>query len=218
VLSSTPGENRTRAYLTAVSIEGGCYHGLMTTLCLNCETKPAVHRAGAVPGKFCGRSCSTSYNNRLKPKRTRAPLGVCNWEGCSSTVTGPRRSRCGEHRGPVVRAPQHGLYQWPAIPGVTIGEAKALLNRSSDRFSTYLRTRARGYAKRSLDLTVACQAGCGYSKSIVLAHIKPLSDFTDNDLVEDTYTNNLALLCRNCHWEFDHNLLVYAPETGFEPA
>ncbi len=49
---------------------------------------------------------------------------------------------------------------------------------------------------------------CGYNKHIEIAHIKAVSEFSDNELIlEINDINNLVALCPNHHWEFDNNLL-----------
>ena len=47
-------------------------------------------------------------------------------------------------------------------------------------------------------------AVCGYSKHIEIAHIKGVSEFSDDSLVSEINDiNNLVALCPNHHWEFD---------------
>lgn len=49
---------------------------------------------------------------------------------------------------------------------------------------------------------------CGYSNHVDIAHIKPVSEFNDNDLISDINNiNNLVALCPNHHWEFDAELI-----------
>lgn len=49
---------------------------------------------------------------------------------------------------------------------------------------------------------------CGYDKHYEVAHIKAVSSFDDNALI-DTINNidNLIALCPNHHWEYDNGLL-----------
>jgi len=50
---------------------------------------------------------------------------------------------------------------------------------------------------------------CGYSKHIEVCHIKGVSEFGDDVLISVINNNdNLVGLCPNCHWEFDHNVLI----------
>ena len=49
---------------------------------------------------------------------------------------------------------------------------------------------------------------CGYDKHIEIAHIKAVSEFSDDALVSEINDiNNLVALCPNHHWEFDSGLL-----------
>ena len=55
-------------------------------------------------------------------------------------------------------------------------------------------------------------AVCGYDKHIDIAHIKVVSDFSDNTLVSEiSKVDNLIALCPNHHWEYDHGLLDIKP-------
>lgn len=49
---------------------------------------------------------------------------------------------------------------------------------------------------------------CGYSNHVEISHIKPVSEFDDNDLILDINNiDNLVALCPNHHWEFDAGLI-----------
>ncbi len=51
---------------------------------------------------------------------------------------------------------------------------------------------------------------CGYDKHIEIAHVKAVKDFSDNALLSEiNNSNNLIGLCRNHHWEYDNNLLMF---------
>ena len=46
---------------------------------------------------------------------------------------------------------------------------------------------------------------CGYDKTYEVAHIKAVSEFSDDALISEINDiNNLIALCPNHHWEFDH--------------
>lgn len=48
----------------------------------------------------------------------------------------------------------------------------------------------------------------GYDKHIEIAHIKAVSDFSDDSLISEINDkNNLVALCPNHHWEFDNGFL-----------
>jgi len=49
---------------------------------------------------------------------------------------------------------------------------------------------------------------CGYSKHIEFCHIKSISDFDDNTTLREINSeHNVVILCPNCHWEFDNNII-----------
>ena len=52
-----------------------------------------------------------------------------------------------------------------------------------------------------------CQI-CGYSHHVDICHIKDICKFSKNDLVKNINSpSNIALLCKNCHWELHHDLI-----------
>lgn len=49
---------------------------------------------------------------------------------------------------------------------------------------------------------------CGYLKHVEIAHIKAVSEFSDDaTLIEINVLTNLVGLCPNHHWEFDHECM-----------
>lgn len=53
-----------------------------------------------------------------------------------------------------------------------------------------------------------CDKICRYDKHYEVCHIIPISNFKNEDkMFEVNKPSNLIALCRNCHWEFDHNLM-----------
>ena len=49
---------------------------------------------------------------------------------------------------------------------------------------------------------------CGYDKHYEVAHIKAVSEFSDNTLISEINDlDNLVALCPNHHWEYDNGLL-----------
>ena len=52
-----------------------------------------------------------------------------------------------------------------------------------------------------------CQ-NCGYSKSVMICHLKPVAEFGDDAPLEEINAKeNLIALCPNCHRELDDGLL-----------
>lgn len=63
---------------------------------------------------------------------------------------------------------------------------------------------------KHLQIDKVCK-NCGYNKHVEVCHIKAVSSFEDDDLVNDINSvNNLVYLCPNCHWEFDYGTLNLA--------
>lgn len=56
-------------------------------------------------------------------------------------------------------------------------------------------------------LNCSCQ-NCNYNKHVELCHIKAVSKFDKNTKIKIVNApENILVLCRNCHWEFDNNIL-----------
>jgi hypothetical protein len=150
--------------------------------CINCETETKNPR-------FCSRSCSASYNNKIAPK-IQKKFRYC--EGCNVEVDSRRRF-CDDCNSNKVK--------WSLV---TLGEVKALREYQAH-------SRIRDLARRwyiASDKPKNC-CNCGYDKHFEVCHIHAIKDFPDDATVtEINDLNNLIALCPNCHWELDHNLLT----------
>lgn len=159
-------------------------------LCIQCATNTKNP-------KFCSKSCSVSYNNKIHPKRVKAQY-VC--------------TNCHEHinrRSKFCKKCAH-LHTNRLPSDLTLKEAKYLKHHKSSAFAL-VRTRARAVAK--LNNMNTC-VHCGYSKHVEIAHIKAISTFPEDTLLSViNHPTNLMSLCPNCHWEFDHPAL----REGLEP-
>jgi len=52
---------------------------------------------------------------------------------------------------------------------------------------------------------------CGYLKHTDACHIKDIKDFKDDDKISEiNHPKNIIPLCKNHHWEFDHNKIEKA--------
>lgn len=157
-------------------------------LCKNCdkETKNS---------KFCSRSCSASYNNRVNKRITRTNLCV----DCDSLAKDYRSLRCEKHTAEY-NASIDAKYKLS-----TIGEYRnmpSVKDKHPSWVNSHIRLFARSWNK---DMTSKCCEMCGYDKHVELAHIVPVASFDDNStLWEVNNPSNIIALCRNCHWEFDN--------------
>lgn len=148
--------------------------------CLHCLT-PTEN------AKFCSRSCSVSYNNRLSPKRK--PEHFC--KSCQIPINRNRKycNNC----------------SWMNVD-LTL-EQVIDKYKKHHRSSAYalIRTRARRIAE--ILGWNQCLI-CGYKKHIEICHKKAISEFPLPTLISEINSEiNLAPLCPNCHWEFDNGLL-----------
>ena len=171
------------------SPRSGSNKGVLSVDCLNCGNKTKNP-------KFCGKSCSASYNNRITPKRKLKKL--CSKSGCLSIVRNYRSLLC---------EPHYGEYK-DSYRFTEVGEYRNKLS-VKDKHPSWANAHIRGFARSWLKhLTVLPCKNCGYSKHVELCHIKPVSSYPDTaTLSEINDESNVIQLCRNCHWEFDNNLL-----------
>lgn len=150
--------------------------------------------------KFCSRTCSVSFNNRVKPKRSKKPK-ICRRCGDSYIIQKKNQKLCDSCDG------------WGGFPGnfryKTIGELRESRKNSPWPQSLYntIRDRARRVMKSSGRLD-SCEI-CGYSVHVETAHIRPVNSFNNQSTIDEINAmSNLKGLCPNHHWEFDHGLLV----------
>lgn len=143
--------------------------------------------------KFCSKSCSVSYNNKMSPKRIKH---THKCQTCDTLIY-RRLKFCKKCNSRIPK-------------DLTLREAQYLQHHKSSAFAL-VRTRARAVAK--LHNMTTCQK-CGYSKHVEIAHIKAISTYSEDALLSTiNHPTNLMSLCPNCHWEFDHPAL----REGLEP-
>lgn len=158
--------------------------------CLHCS-KPTENP------KFCTRSCSVAYHNRLNPKRKREPA-FC--KHCQAVI--PKgRTVCDDCNRSMVDWSQR-----------TIGDLRRA-TAYAYQVNAQIRYMARRAYRRS-HLPTACYA-CGYDRHIEVCHIRPIGEWPDNTAISVINgEENLIALCPNCHWELDHGQLVIADRTN----
>ena len=84
---------------------------------------------------------------------------------------------------------------------ITLGDVKKKYGEGK-RASLYslVRLRARACSKH----LTSCSK-CGYDKHVEICHIKSISSFSDETLLNTiNHESNLIALCPNCHWELDN--------------
>ena len=139
--------------------------------------------------KFCSSSCAAIYNNTNFPKRKKKTR-YCKYCG---NVIPAGRTVCDDCNPNSVNWMERTLSD---------------IHRAAKyQVSAHLRTIARSQYEKA-NLPRVC-ANCGYDKHVEICHVRAINSFPEetpvaviNDLA------NLVALCPNCHWEFDHDLLL----------
>lgn len=168
---------------------------------------PSCSKPAAV--KYCSRNCAAVVNNAVRPKRLRTSK---QWNDCSV---------CGKQ----VRGKVHVDCKIAISLGRSLEEYTTRASVSDKPPSwkySHVRVVARSVNKDLRQLP--CQV-CGYSKHIELAHITPVSSFDPSTPIGVVnHRDNILVLCRNHHWEFDHGILSLDqitkrmdPTPGVEP-
>ena len=156
--------------------------------CVNCGSKTDNP-------KFCSRSCSATFTNKANPKRVTSKKCIV----CGEKVKSHRHNRCDKHwlkykkeKGSLLKLKTLGEYR----------RRESVKGKGSSQINSHIRLFARKWFK---DLAMLPCARCGYDKHVQLAHIKAVSDFSDDDRLCDVNSKeNIVQLCPNCHWEFDN--------------
>ena len=154
--------------------------------------------------KFCNRSCSAEWTNThyTKRKKRRVFCEVCGVEITDLGKHSYSRRFCDKHH------PQNR--DWDAI---TIGEIR---NRYGYQKHSRIRSQAQTVYKQSGKPKV-CNV-CGYSTHVEICHIQPIESFSDDTPISVVNCiGNLVALCRNHHWELDHNLMTQDDKDKIKP-
>lgn len=176
--------------------------------CLTCNKIIEVRPFEKVPAtkkkKFCSRSCAAIYNNSFRAQENTLTVDSISFcEICNSEIKlQPKshkyiiRKRCDNCRRTNLNI---------TIDFLTKDELfKKRKNWQSARSA--IRNRATAIYKRS-DKPKKCII-CDYKNTYQVIHKKSVSSFPGSALISEINDiNNLAALCLNCHWDYDHGLL-----------
>lgn len=131
--------------------------------------------------KFCTSSCAATHNNSVKPKRIKQR--ACKSCGC-----------------PVLSSRTYCQSCW---------NGRNCLNKtlnSNDGNNAYVRQHARTAYKNS-GRPYFC-ALCKYDKHVDICHVRDIRSYPDSTPYSIiNHESNLIALCKNHHWEFDHDVL-----------
>lgn len=140
--------------------------------------------------KYCSRSCSARENNKT-PKRTKRKQYCYSCGEPIETKGGTRRKYC------------DACFRKDTLSDETLGKIK---EERRWQYNNSIRTHARSVVAK-VGAARVC-AICGYDKHVEVCHIRSISDFSDDATISEINSlSNLILLCPNCHWEFDRDLL-----------
>ena len=156
--------------------------------CLNCNKE----LDGKWVKKYCSKSCAAIINNRLKPRRKKREKPKCRT--CDNKTEQHHVAHCSK----CIKIGKH-LHGSGPVNKQTIEFASR--RGGANRYDS-IRAHARNVYKNELK---GCCEKCGYNKHVELCHIKAISLFPKETLVEVVNSrSNILFLCPNCHWEHDH--------------
>lgn len=175
--------------------------------CRNCNSSFERESYEVKPERnsFCNQSCAAQYNNKITPKRKR-----------KFADRGWLRSlcKCGQRKVSYskmcIKCKNEETKQWRLTK--TKGDFfKEKANWQSARSGI----RAQSHKNFIKSEKKKCCSICGYDKHFEVAHIKSVSDFSnESTLAEICHIDNLIGLCPNHHWEFDNGILKIGGPTG----
>lgn len=172
----------------------------------NC-TNPNCNNLTANP-KYCSKSCAAKHTNVLFPKKKTKKKCV----DCGQSVISYKHDRCKIHHQEYKKYKEDTLYQ-----NKTLEEYRNKLSvkgKHPSWLNSHIRIFCRSWNK---PLTKLPCANCGYNLHVELCHIKDVSSFSETaTLIEVNSKENVIQLCRNCHWEFDNNIIkLFFNKEGF---
>lgn len=178
----------------------------MLVICKQCnkEFEKQISQIKRSPNHFCSKSCAAKFNN-VGQSKNKPSTRIC--KGCGDNFL-----RSKSHRSVNLCKMCLDLYinRSGYYKSRTLAEYQALPSVKGKHFSwinAHVRSFARSWNKNLTKLP--CQK-CGYNLHVELCHIKAVCLFDSNSLLGDINSSeNLLVLCRNHHWEFDHHLLKY---------
>lgn len=163
--------------------------------CTYCGKEVLHRKEKKSKNHFCNNSCAAKYNNvgRVSKYKKYHTCSVCGKETyrkgrCLECFTASRTSEI--------------------VKTYTVGQIKELYK---DKTLLAQAAKIRGYGKTFYDRSNKPKycINCGYSKHYEVCHIKAINSFDDNATMAEVHAlDNLIALCPNCHWEYDHGLLL----------
>ncbi len=151
--------------------------------CANCQT--------ACSSKYCSRKCyALTQTGKTKPT-------ICAGCGIEIAPKWVAKKYC---RDCVCSSNNRNWVNWDKV---TLGDLRKKL--STPQLHSRIRAHSRSvYRRANPNYTIQC-AKCPYNKFTEIVHLKSVADYDDSTPISTVnHIDNLAQLCRNCHWELDH--------------
>lgn len=155
--------------------------------------------------KYCSRSCANSANNKAHHRRKPTSKRKCPDCGIEFLIIHSQHRRCSS-----CNDKWHELHNVEAtqqfIGSKTLGELEAPARAAAGNRMAFWRWReVRDHCRIvNRHRPKVCEF-CGYDKHVEFCHKIALSKLPPETTVKDANEpSNVLILCRNCHWEFDH--------------
>ena len=143
--------------------------------------------------QFCNKSCAAKFNNIGKNRHRSINDNDSNY---------PTKFK----RKPNVM-PLEVYNKLNSILNKTKGEM-FIYRKNWQSARSAIQKSARSIYFTNATHTHCCRKSCMYALHIDVAHIKPVSDFSDSTYINEINTKeNLMGLCKNHHWEFDNGYI-----------
>lgn len=165
----------------------------MEKICVGCSQK---FETNINSKKYCNKKCATAFNvkaHRMKKKR------LCY--KCNSVYILPTSKSC--------KRCSNNLEIMEHCKGMTLKDYREKISVKG-KHPSWINSHIRSFNRswNSVLTEHPCQK-CYYLFHVELCHIKPIASYPiDTKLSVINDPNNILVLCRNCHWEFDHELLT----------
>ncbi len=174
-------------------------HMKENSICLCCNASFYRPKSSKTNGNtFCSSSCAATWNNKGKQKN---PPKSRECKRCGTSFF-----RLNDDRSYLCRDCRNNKKTTKNITLVECIEKLSVKGKHPSWKTTHVRHHNAAYNRALKKLP--CQK-CGYSTHVELAHIKAVSSFPDSAYLEEiNSSDNILVLCRNHHWEFDHGLLL----------
>lgn len=160
--------------------------------CKNCDKSitKTIAEYKRTNNHFCSRSCAATYNNKNITRKLTKKCKNCSTLIYASNIYCPNCIKKGKH-----------LRNNGFIEDNCLGDYQ---HRSDANRYRAIRDHARKITSKRIQ---KCHI-CDYDKNVETCHIKDIKDFSQGTKIREINDPfNLVLLCRNHHWELDHDIL-----------